>query len=266
MPAKPATHSLPSVLHAEGETKSGPDYHWKNLHRRPDTTYVIQRTLRGSVLFGNGHAEETVGPGQAFIFRYGEPTEYRIGPESTGPYVLEYVVLGNQGGLDDLLDQLRSGFGDVVRMEEKGEAARILHSLVQNFDQGNNWDHLELAGLAYRLVIALYREQITGSRGNDPVAYLRHQLQNQFRSPKNMKEWIQDLPLSREHVTRVFRERYGESPAAFLRRLRLDHARLLAQTSSTMSAEDIAAASGFAGAQTLRRAFRQRFNRPLGSL
>jgi AraC family transcriptional regulator len=81
-----------------------------------------------------------------------------------------------------------------------------------------------------------------------------------------MKEWIQDLPLSREHVTRVFRERYGESPAAFLRRLRLDHARLMAQTSSTMSAEDIAAASGFSGAQTLRRAFRQRFNHPLGSL
>jgi AraC-like DNA-binding protein len=207
-----------------------------------------------------------VGPGEAFVFRYGESTEYRIGPRSTWPYVLEYVVLGQQGGIGELLDQLRAGFGDVVRMEDKGEAARILHSLVLSFENGTNWDHLELAGLAYRLVIALYREQITGSLGNDPVAYLQHQLQNQFRSHKSMKEWIQDLPLSREHVTRVFRERYGESPAAFLRNMRLDHARLLAQTSSTMSAEDIAAASGFAGAQTLRRAFRKRFGRSLGSL
>lgn len=266
MSRSPRGYTLPAVLHAERERKTGSSYHWKNRDRRPVTTYVIQRTVSGCVLLGDGRSEQTAEPGQAIIFRYGESTEYRIGAPSTWPYVNEYVVLTDACGLGELLDQLRAGFGPVVRMEEKGEAARILHSLVLKFRHRETWDDLELAEIAYRLVIALFREQITGTRGNDPVAYLRHQLQHQFRSPKSIKEWIQDLPRSREHVSRVFRERYGESPAAYLRRMRLDHARLLAHSSSSMTAEAIAAASGFTNAQTLRRAFQRQFGQTLGSL
>jgi transcriptional regulator GlxA family with amidase domain len=48
-----------------------------------------------------------------------------------------------------------------------------------------------------------------------------------------------------------------------LRRLRLEHARLLART-STMPVEDLAPACGFASVQTFRRAYRLHFGHPVG--
>lgn len=260
-----ATAQFAAVLHAEKETQTSQAYAWDNRPRQPRGTIVIQQTCRGSAWLDGPTGSVPVRGGHAMIFRYGDPTRYRIGPPEDGPYVLAYVVLGEAGGVGELVNRIREEFGDVVQMADKGEAARILQSLVTIFGAGQAWDHLQLAEMAYRLLIALYREQISGSLGTDPVSYLRHQLQHQFRSPRNIKEWIHDLPLSREHLTRLFRERYGESPAAFLRRMRLEHARLLVQASTRRTAEDIATASGFASPQTLRRAYRQHFGQSLGS-
>jgi AraC-like DNA-binding protein len=259
-----ALEKFPSILHAEREEYTDPGYRWDNLCRQPAGTLVIQRTVRGGAVLECPRGVRGVGEGQVMVFAYGEPTVYRIGPEALRPYALEYLVLAPQGGMDALVAQTRDDFGDVLRMDPRGPAARIMAEIVDQFGAGRRRDQLELAELAYRLILALYREQISGTLGSDPAAYLRHLLQNQFRSPRNIKEWTHDLPMTREHLTRVFHARYGETPGAFLRRLRLEHARLLART-STMTLAEIAAACGFSGARTLRRAYRERFGRELTS-
>jgi len=95
------------------------------------------------------------------------------------------------------------------------------------------------------------------------MAYGHHLLSNHFRSPRNLKEWCQQIGISREHFSRAFKERYGVSPAAFLRQLRLTHANQLLQ-SHHLSIHDVAAASGFASPQTFHRAFTQFYGSPPG--
>jgi AraC-like DNA-binding protein len=266
MPPKLSTlERFPSVVHAEQETQNDESYHWTNRNRVPRGTIVIQRTLSGTGILQTPSGEKAVTRDQAMIFEYGEDTAYRIGNPDTEPYRLAYVVLRPQGGMRDLVGQVRQDFGDVIQMAEAGEAAQHLMTLVNYFNNPEKPDLLVLAGLAYQLLISIYREQVSGTQGTDPVAYLRHLLQSQFRSQRNIKEWMEEIPISREHMTRVFHARYMKTPAAYLRQLRLDYARLLAQSSS-MGAEEIAAASGFVSAQTLRRAFRKEYGESLGSL
>jgi len=258
MPAFHKTPPLfPTVLFAAREAASS-NYFWDNRNREPEGIFVIQRTLSGTASLMRKEKTVPVPPGHAMCFVYGESTAYGIDRKAAAPYLLEYAVLPPHGGIGDLIGQLREEFGDVFSMQENGEAARILSSLVEAFAKGMDWDHLHLAEWAYRLVLAIYREQMSDSPGRDPVAHLRRQLQHQYRNGKNIKEWTQELPQSREHLSRVFRNRYGESPAAYLRRLRLSHAQLLARTQPNMATADIASACGFHNVQSFRRAMRKR--------
>ena len=88
-------------------------------------------------------------------------------------------------------------------------------------------------------------------------------LETQFRSPRNLKEWADDIGISREHFTREFHKRYEETPATFLRRLRLDHARILLRNPS-LTLPDVAKASGFASAHTFYRAYKLYFGEAAG--
>lgn len=255
---------FPGVLYAAEEIRTSPAYEWANARREPPGTLVIQRTVEGTVHLEAAGRIRRVEPDRAMLFRYGEPSRYFLKNREDCPYRHEYVVISPRGGADDLVRQMRKDFGDVVEMKGNGESARILSTLTRHFREGQPREVLFLAEQAYRLIISLYREQVNLTEHNDPVAFLRHRMEIQFRTPLNVSEWTRDLALSREHLTRLFHERYGETPAACLRRHRLDHARLLAET-TRMDADEIARASGFSNTQTLRRAFRKRFGRPLGS-
>jgi len=260
------SHRLPLIVHGERETQREESYYWDNSRRTPAGTIVIQRTLRGAAWLHDaaGGTRHEVPAGRAMLFVHGERTVYGIGAPHQRPYELEYVCLLPAAGIGELLAQIRADFGSVIAMEEGLEAARILREIVAAFGGGRSRDRLELAELAYRLMLAIYREQLAGSRGNDPVGYGRHLIENRFRSPTSLKEVIAAVGMSREHFTRVFTERYGESPGGYLRRLRLEHARLLART-STMPVEDLAPACGFASAQTFRRAYQRQFGRTIGT-
>ncbi len=254
---------IPDILHAERQEEHTEGYYWDNRRRSPAGTVVVQRTLAGAAWYEDRGGRVAVPQGHAMLFTHGEPSRYGIGAPHERPYRLEYAVLRPVGGVAELTAQIRGEFGSVVRMAEQGEAAHLLRETVELFDSKRARDRLDMAERAYRLLLAIYREQVTGIEASDPVAYLRHLLQSQFRSRKNLKEWLHGRGVSREHFTRVFHARYGVTPAAYLRRLRLNHARLLAR-SGALSVEDIAAASGFANSQTLRRAFRREFGETLG--
>jgi len=233
-------------------------YFWDNRTRSP-SGWVIQQTLEGSAFYETPSRRYRVGPGACMIFRHGEDSWYGLG--DSGTYRLRWLQLS--GGIQDWAGALQQEFGPVLRMEPKGEAGTILRGLVSDVQQGIWRDRLYLAESATQLLLALYREQVGGRQGVDPVAYGRHLLETQYRSSRNLKEWAEAIGVTREHFTREFRARYGETPAAFLRRLRLEHANHLLKTHH-LTLTDIAAASGFASEQTFHRAFGRHFGYPPG--
>lgn len=248
-------NSLPDIPLIATECCTKTDYFWDNTHRSATAGVVIQQTLRGSAFYEDSQGRKRVGPGQAMMFRYSEKSCYGLDEQSELPYELRWLLITGPESMLGIVDEIRSNFGSVLQMTEKGEAGQLLWRLQEDFQSGNVRDRFYLADCAFRLLIALYREQISDIRGNDPVSYGRHLLATRYRSPRNLKEWAAEIGISREHFTREFHQRYGETPAAFLRRLRLAHAQGLLKN-QTLSLPDVALASGFASAQTFYRAYK----------
>ena len=65
------------------------------------------------------------------------------------------------------------------------------------------------------------------------------------------------VQMSPRHFARVFQSEVGMSPGRYVERVRLETARRQLE-STDLSVEQIAAASGFGSAETLRRVFHQR--------
>lgn len=255
-------HSLPDfpyLLHGDSELRRNDDYLFDNSKRDLYGGLVIQRTESGSAWIKDDQGLHTVPPGHAMLFGHGEQSVYGIGKEK--PYRLKFLILAHQGGMEELFNRIRSDFGVVISMRTGGESERLMTRLLTAYNEAR--DQLWMAEQCYRLLIAVYREQMADRQGQDPVEYGRYLLESQYRSPRNLKEWAEVIGISREHFSREFHLRYGESPKMFLRRLRLEYGKMLLQTSE-FPVEEVALLSGFTHVQTFRRAFRQNFGETVG--
>lgn len=256
-------NSFSEIPILQREKQDSLSYQWDNAKRTYGEGIVIQQTLKGSVAFWEETGRREAGPGKALLFRYGEKTRYGLDADCSRPYILLYALITETPTVLSLYEDVKTNFGSVLRMEPKGEASTLLAHAHEARLRGGVRDRFADAETAFRLLLSLYREQIAERRGRDPVAYGKHLLDSQFRSPRNLKEWAEEIGLTREHFSREFHHRYGVTPAAHLRTLRLQHARLLLSNQS-LTLEEVAAASGFASVKTFHRAFRSHFGKPPG--
>lgn len=247
-----------AVVHgAAEELQTSVGYRYDNATRGDPDRLVIQRTLAGAAFFRDAAGEHAVPVGTAMLFTHREPTSYGYPPAATEPYRHRFLAF-SPSGVRPLFDRIRAEFGAVVRLPEESEAGALFDEVFEGVRRRSLRDRFHESELLYRLLIALYREQVLDSRERDPVEFGLHYLRSHFRSAINLKGVAAKCDITREHFIREFRARYREAPGALLRRLRLEHAHaMLAATE--LGVEEIARASGFASANTFSRAYRARF-------
>lgn len=241
---------FPRIIHSQRESYEGGGYRRDNSGDSPNTALVIQHTELGSAWLKTKEGACEVPSGHAMLFVHGEESSY--GARSVS-YQLKFLSITYTRSVCDLFNNVRREFGSVVQMQNGGQAECLMSSLMEAFMARE--DPLLQAEDIYRFLIAIYREQLSRHQGDDPVAYGRFLLESQYRSPRNMSEWAEVIGVTREHFSREFNHRYGESPAVYLRRQRLNHAHILMKT-SPYSMSRIAMLSGFSNVQALRRACR----------
>lgn len=254
---------FPVIQVAAEEIRRGPDYHLNNADRADRFSFVVQRTLSGAGFFRDASGRKLVPADTAMLFSHAEDSEYGYPPEATEPYRFQFLSFSSNG-LEALFARLRRDFGSVVRLPEESEAAGLFNEISRRTRKRQFRDRLEEAELLHQLLIAIYREQIHGTRTIDPIEFGYHYLLNHFRSPVTLKDVAARCSVSREHFIREFGARYDESPGTLLRRLRLEHAQTLIAATS-LSVQDIALASGFTSSNTFCRAYRRTFGRSPGA-
>lgn len=259
----PASEPFSVVQVGAEEVRRSADYRFDNANREPKSSLVIQRTLAGAAWFRDASGTQPVPAGYAMLFTHTEPTAYGYPPAATEPYRLRFLSF-SPDGVVDLFVRLRAEFGSVVRMPDESEATALFDEAIERYRRRQFRDRLHESELVYRLLVALYREQVQGTRTSDPIEFGHHYVRNHFRSPVNLKGVAQKCGVSREHFIREFSARYRESPGLMLRRLRLEHAQaMLAGT--VLSVQDVALASGFTSSNTFCRAYRTRFGHSPGA-
>ncbi|MBP9913106.1 MAG: AraC family transcriptional regulator [Opitutaceae bacterium] len=258
-----AADPFPVVNVASEEIQVSAAYQFENAEREGRTALVIQRTQSGAAWFRDDAGRRLVPPGHAMLFTHQEPTAYGYPPEATEPYRLRFISF-SPTGTRALFDRLRADFGPILRMPDAAEATALFDEIIQRYRQRQFRDRLHESELLYRLMIALYREQVQGTRTSDPIEFGYHYVRNHFRSPVNLKGVAQKCGISREHFIREFSARYTEAPGAMLRRLRLEHARTML-TATRFSVQDVALASGFSSSNNFCRAYRSKFGQRPGA-
>ncbi len=259
----PNANPFPVIHVGADETYTHPEYYFNNATRDGPFALVIQRTLAGEAFFREGKITHKVTPGKAMLFSHSESTHYGYPPDSTVPYRLRFLAFEG-AGLTELFSRLRADFGSVVRMPDDSEATALFNEASARYYERNFRDRPHQGELLYRLLLTLYREQVQETRTSDPIEFGYHYVQNHFRAPINLKEVAGKCGISREHFIREFSSRYPESPGSMLRRLRLDHAKTLL-SSTRLSVQDIALASGFTSSNTFCRAYRMKHGQSPGA-
>lgn len=254
--------AFPVIHYAAIERRYRENYAWDNSTRIHEHGMVIQHTLSGCGYYEDAGGRVLAPKGHAMLFHHGEKSRYGL-VESDEPYVFRWLSMTG-GAAESLFAAIRVEYGSVVLMSDQGETGTLLRHVQDEFTSGIKRDRLQLAEIALRLLLAIYREQLDARGRADPVARGRQLMESQFRAPRNLKDWTVELGISREHFTREFRSRYGVSPARFLRQLRLEHARLLL-TTTLLNLAGVAESSGFASVQTFHRAYRKAYGHPPGA-
>ena len=208
--------------------------------------------------FRDAKGARLVEVGQAMLFSHREPTIYCYPEGETRPYENLYLALSPSEGIKPLYEAVRADFGSVVVMRESGDAACLLSEVFRLHKRGGFQDRFEESEMLYRLLLAIYREQVHGTRERDPIEFGYHLMRDRFRSRIHLEEVAEECGVTREHFTREYRRRFGESPGDQLRRWRLGRAFEMLKVTRT-PIEDIALLCGFGSSNTFGRAFRRHY-------
>lgn len=240
------------------ECYDSPDYFYDNAVRKDVNRLLVQQTLAGEVEFREGKRTRRVGVGQAMLFTYREESCYGYPEDGTEVYKTRFLALTPAVGIRALFEAIRAAFGSVVVMQPGAEAARMLEVVHRRHKGVQFRDRLEENEVIYRLLLAIYREQVLSTRDTDPIEYGDHLMRDRYCSPIRLEEIATECGVTREHFIREYGKRYGRSPGEQLRHLRLNRAREVLGATK-IPVEDVAVLCGFSSSNTFSRAFRRRF-------
>ncbi len=239
--------------HGEENHPAGQPY-WFINRGRPNSVSVVQYTLKGTLRFLRDGQEHLARKGQACLFNYNEESEYGIRPKD-GAYSCFWISLIG-AGLPEHWDEIRALYGSVVS-DSDGKLLELLREIAKTGSFSAEQDTIRVASSVHLFVTRLiYLLNRLNQQPVNPVDQALTRLRNNPYYPWSVKELVEEEGCSREYFFRVFRERYGTTPAAWLSQQRAEHARHLLQ-GTRLTVEDVAQQCGFAGAHSLARTLRR---------
>jgi len=205
----------------------GERWWWSNRERRPESCVVAQYIRRGRLLWRERGNERELGPGHLFLFAFGEDSAYGRPPDRsdwTGHadhLQMDHVTL--QGaGLQSYWDLFRARSGSVLVLPSDAPCLDALRKLCAAKHAPTGFDAVpQVAAFVAELGRAC---AAPGGSARPPVEQaVEAILENPFIE-HNLKGIAQHCGCSREHFSRIFRDRVGEPPVSWMRERRIARA------------------------------------------
>lgn len=251
-----------------GEERRSPDYHFFGRFRQGETHCFFQYTLAGYGAYRDSTGEYELEPGMGFLCRAANPlVEYYYPPKAQEPWNFIWIAFAGDAAIT-LTNELVGRFGPIFRLPLDSPILRQFSdyentcagkSELNDFDAEINLelDSCSSGRMVSDFLLAL-GDSASGSYGEGSNALLVKRAQRIIRSESvqgiNVTELARSLDISREHLSRVFREETGLSPYQYILRQRIFKAcRLLKETQ--LSQKEIARMLGYNAVENFSRAF-----------
>ncbi len=242
------------------ESVSTSRYRWNSWERGNVPYVILQWTLSGEGRLDCAQGALRVPAGYAFVVVVPERSSYYYPPENREPWVFSWLNFYGEFACD-LFRKLRSEFGPVMALPRRSAAAASLRRLLSLDSHPPEAIRRQVSLQAYAFFLEWWEELAQPRRrGDDGLEWAIRFCQERFREPLLVKQIADEAGMSREYFSRKFRQRTHQTPAAFLRRLRLEEASSLLQETQ-MPVSEIAMRSGFCSATHLMHNFQRVYGR-----
>lgn len=251
---------FPVVLSVCSETQFDPGYRLLGKNRLKETHSIYKYTLEGVGGFSDRHGEHRLPAGVGFLSEIGDAeTAYYYPEEGTEPWTFVYIAFRGPPATRMVRD-LVERHGHIYPMPADEGIIRRLLNLRGQEAVGSVISAATGAQLVFDTLLALgaskEREHAAWHEEHPLVRRFERAVSDHIGRDVDVSEMAQEIGVSREHLTRVFREQTGMTPYAYLVRRKMLHAcRLLKNTS--LSAKEISGMLGYAFPAHFSRTFKR---------
>lgn len=241
------------------ERQTGSWYYYDAAKRQDRPHWVFQMTLAGAGFHVDSRGRRTLlTPGMAFFEVIPGPFQYGYPPDRRDTYELLYFSLGGAEA-HRWCERITSAHGRILQFNEQARQAIVPAALALAREVASRrLDRYMVSGVLYQLLMTILSELNSSRLAMQPLA---HEAARQLSAAALTREvdvaaLAERMGVSREHLSRAFRQALGVSPSEYLIQQRL---RMAAQHLRTSDAklETIARLSGFSGANYFVRAFKK---------
>ena len=249
---------LPQLLAVCTETQTKPTYVHHGRLRKTESHCIFKITLEGEGRFRDGRGVHAVGPGFGFLCEVADPrTSYWYPQDGHAPWRFIYAAFG--GAVTAMVHAIVARFGSVLPVP--AELVRRMQAFQPTGPDPRFVTPIEgaqfVTDLLWAVAGAAECAQVERLDVPDLVRRAQDKMQAEAGTIASVGQWAARMGVSREHLTRVFRQQTGRTPRLFLEWCRLREAcRYLKET--PMSVKQVASEVGFSAPSDLSRVFRRR--------
>ncbi len=258
MEAFPQLHTICS------ERRTSPAYHYKGRFRSSERHCVFKYTLAGKGIFQVGRKKHPLPAGSCFLCEINDPaTSYYYPPDTRVPWEFVYMEFSGPSATAMTREFVRR-YGHIYRLPMDDGFIPEIMAWQKHDKQEEHVTPTDGARLVTGLFSALSQSKVRLDETDAGFALTR-QAQQLMRKHLhqfcNVKILSAQLGVSREHLSRVFKEQTGQTPYQHLQRRKMIEAcRLLKET--RLSQKEIAEKMGFDVPEHFTRAFKRVMHLP----
>jgi AraC family transcriptional regulator, arabinose operon regulatory protein len=219
---------------------------------------VFQYTLSGRGTFKDAHGDHELPKGSCFLCKVNDPeVSYGYPADGTEPWNFIFICLH---GIDDVIHEMTQAYGHIYSLDENDPVL----TWIRRFSKYNN-SHVRISQAeATQRIYALLGELLKSidkglaapRRSEEIVKSAEAMIMENEEGSLKVTELARRLGISREHLSKSFREVKGASPVQALAKEKVNRATSLLRNTN-LSCGEIAASLGYQNAAHFTRMFKQ---------
>lgn len=256
-----ALKTLPRPGEIVLEKQFHPSYHLEGSQRQGTIGGQFVCTIQGEGCFRGGSTVTRLTPGTAFLHNHTDAdTAYYYPPDGVEPWIFLWISFFH-GSIENIIRDINERYGYIFHLPTDSALIKRLQSYQGFHDTIQILTPLAGGGLVMRVLtdIGEYAEKDLIS---DPQSNLVRRAQQMIMENLSHNITINDIAkeikVSREHLSRVFKEQAGMPPQQYIQKMKMRYAGNLLRRSD-LSCKEIAERLGYDNQAAFTRAFKNIF-------
>ena len=251
---------LPRLNEIVFERQVSPEYHVPTRPRCFNDTQIVC-TMSGEGFFSIHGKEYRLTPGKVFLCCLAEPTStYGYPVNGSEPWEFLWVSFIGAPSVA-IIREFNRKFGFVTDIHSKQDFILALQFFRKQNEKIQFHSSVHAACEAMRLLDLFEQSQQEREPGPEVIRQAQQMIMEYPSLELSIKKIAKELHISREHLSRLFREVTGDTIGSFAARERMHLAQQLLRD-ELLTCDEVASRLGFSSSSSFARAYRQMFGTP----